>query len=147
MPVVTPEELEVAETEQSSSETKRRLHIEQAYAHLSNERTFLAWIWTGIMLMGFSVVVANMHVTSPRNFFLSGASLPSHGNYEISTMMIGMVFLAAGVLTILTSACRYLVIQNKINNQIYTISDNSILVFLLILSLASVALIVLIVPV
>src|SRR5438067_1646856 len=84
---VTQEALPASEQAQD----RNPLDYGQVCAHLSNERTFLAWTWTGMILMGFGVAVAKMRIAIS-DFSRSTGSGLSGINHEISPIMMGMLF-------------------------------------------------------
>jgi putative membrane protein len=80
--------------------------------YLAAERTFLAWIRTGLALMGFGFVVARfglflqaLHITEPR--LQTGANGPS--------VWFGTALIVLGVLVNLLSARRHLRLIKNLN--------------------------------
>ena len=80
--------------------------------YLAAERTFLAWIRTGLALMGFGFVVARfglflqaLHITEPR--LQTGANGPS--------VWFGTALIVLGVLVNLFSAWRHVHLVRKLN--------------------------------
>lgn len=73
--------------------------------HLANERTYLAWIRTGIGIMafGFVVVKFSLFVKQISLAFGRKIDIPSHGYSAI----IGIVLVVIGVLAILFSFWQY----------------------------------------
>ena len=112
---------------------KPSLDFGQVCAHLSNERTFLVWTWTGLILMGFGVAVAKMRIAASSLSQATGSSLQSGGN-QISPIIMGMSFLALGLCTIWMSACRFLTVQNQIREQKYRPANFFLLLFLMALT-------------
>lgn len=115
-------------------QAKAQFDFGQVCAHLSNERTFLAWIWTGVILMGFGVAIAKMRIAVSSLSQATGSFLQSSGNHEISPIIMGMSFLALGLLTIWMSAYRYLMVQNQIREQRYRPTNFFLVLFLMALS-------------
>ncbi|HLK57030.1 MAG TPA: DUF202 domain-containing protein [Chthonomonadaceae bacterium] len=115
------------------SRIKSSLDFGQICAHLSNERTFLAWVWTGLVLMGFGVAIAKMRIAVSSLSQATGSSLQS-GSNQISPIIMGMSFLALGLVTILMSAYRYLTAQNQIREQQYRPANFYLLLFLMALT-------------
>jgi putative membrane protein len=68
--------------------------------YLAEERTFLAWIRTGLGLMGFGFVVARAGLTAPPNRF---------------SLWVGTAFIAVGVATNLLSIRRHLRLVRELN--------------------------------
>ena len=91
--------------------------------HLANERTYLAWLRTGIATMGFGVVIAKL-----RWLFPAGAlSPPSRGIIHASN--IGLVFTIVGLLTVALSVQRYVATQKQIRAGRYEASGNFIIAY------------------
>lgn len=73
--------------------------------YLAAERTFLAWIRTGLALMGFGFVVARF------GLFLQQIQAIQHGSPPSSnglSLWIGTVLIAAGIVMDLSCAWRYI---------------------------------------
>jgi putative membrane protein len=73
--------------------------------HLANERTYLAWVRTGIALTSFGVVIAKL-----RFLFLgvSAASNGAEGSHTGShSTWLGLAFAGCGLLTILFAVYHY----------------------------------------
>jgi putative membrane protein len=83
----------------------------QVTNHLANERTYLAWIRTGVSMMGLGVVIAKLK-------YIMGAAYP-----ETSGVMhaahIGLWFAAIGVLTVVMSVVFFLQTQKEIRDSTY----------------------------
>jgi putative membrane protein len=79
--------------------------------YLAGERTFLAWIRTGIALMGFGFVVAHFGVFAdePRLTLAPGVR-----PYEFS-LWFGAALIAIGVIVNLFSAGRYMRLVGELN--------------------------------
>lgn len=91
--------------------------------HLANERTYLAWLRTGMSMMGFGVVIAKL-----RYLFVGMTVVPpATGIIHLSD--IGLLFAAAGFLIIMVSGWRHNVIRDQIRNQNYSPSKR-IVIFL-----------------
>ena len=103
----------------------------QVCANLSNERTFLAWIWTGMMLMGFGVAIAKMRIALTSMSESTGSVLQSSGRNEFSPIAMGVSFLLLGLFTIIMSAYRYLMVQNELRQQKYRIANFYVLLFVM----------------
>ncbi|OJV19736.1 MAG: hypothetical protein BGO21_21990 [Dyadobacter sp. 50-39] len=73
--------------------------------HLANERTYLAWVRTGIGIMAFGFVVVKFSLFVKQIGLALGTKVnaPSHGYSAI----IGIVLVAMGVLAILFSFWQY----------------------------------------
>ena len=88
--------------------------IERYSDHAANERTFLAWIRTGIALAAFGFVLEKFH------FFLVHIDALSHGQNIQSgshdTKTAGIVLVVFGLLTIVGSILRYLQTDARIRS-------------------------------
>jgi len=78
----------------------------------AEERTFLAWIRTGIGLMGFGFVVARFGL-----FLRELASLKTIGQFQTSALSVplGVALLVAGVVVNIFSAVRHVRIVRGLN--------------------------------
>lgn len=114
----------------------------QVDAYLSNERTFLAWTSTGLLLMGLGVAVAKMRIAITDLSQFTGSAPQSNGQDEISPITMGMIFLVVGLLTILLAGYRYFSRQIQIQRGKYSHSDVFVLIFLFVLMLLSGTLII-----
>ncbi len=122
--------------------TERPIDLQQVSAHLSNERTFLAWVWTGMLLMGFGVGIAKMRIASSDFSQSIGSGAQSSGSPEIGPKMMGVLFLGLGLITIVMSACRFFAVQSQLRKQQYRISNAVVYVFFIGLVALGVTLIV-----
>ncbi|ACP35338.1 protein of unknown function DUF202 [Sulfolobus islandicus Y.G.57.14] len=101
--------------------------------HLANERTLLAWIRTGIALIGFGFVIAK--------FVLFLHLLKPTGNTQSTSIIYGEVMIILGVITILYGLYTYLAYEKdlekgsikpkKTENTIFSVI---IIIFAIILS-------------
>lgn len=82
--------------------------------HLANERTYLAWLRTGIATMGFGIVIAKLRWLFPS----SALAPPAPGIIHASN--IGLLFTIVGLLTIGFALQRYLSVQKRIREGRYT---------------------------
>ncbi len=76
--------------------------------HLANERTYLAWVRTGIAAMGFGVLIAKLRWLFP----LDPLAPPVPGILRAST--IGLLFTIFGLMTVVLAIQRFLVVQRQI---------------------------------
>jgi putative membrane protein len=85
---------------------------ERVRDHLANERTYLAWLRSGVATMGFGVVIAkfNMALSTPGSVEVGDAVKASH---------LGMAFALAGVATIVMSLIMFLENRKQIRNRNY----------------------------
>jgi putative membrane protein len=83
--------------------------------HLANERTYLAWIRTGVAMMGLGVVIAKLR-------YIMG--MGPEQSYPVSSGLIhaaniGLLFALVGVLTIIMSVVFFLTTQKEIRQSSY----------------------------
>ncbi|MBP1221812.1 YidH family protein [Flavobacterium sp. 1355] len=73
--------------------------------HMSNERTFLSWIRTGIgiMVFGFVIVKFSLFVNQLPAAFFQNSNIPKNG----FTIVIGIALVLTGALTIVLSYWKY----------------------------------------
>lgn len=76
--------------------------------HLANERTYLAWLRTGVGLLGLGFVVARLRLE------LSQLKAPAAGSGWLYGVAIGLGFAVLGVVTILFATWRYAVVRRMI---------------------------------
>ena len=89
--------------------------------HLANERTYLAWLRTGIATMGFGVVIAKLRYLFPPN----ALTPPVQGILHAAN--IGLLFTVIGLLLVALAAQRYLHVQKQIREQQYQASGTTLL--------------------
>jgi len=86
--------------------------------HLANERTFLAWIRTGVAIMGFGFVVVKFAL------FIKQISIALEGKNNILpgkgySTQIGILLVAMGAFISLYSYFRYRVTEKQLDNRTY----------------------------
>jgi putative membrane protein len=103
--------------------------------YLAEERTFLAWIRTGLTLMGFGFVVARFGLfLQVMQITRGGSAAQAHG----FSPWIGTAFIIVGVAVNLLSIRRHLRLVGELNRGQVTARRPSRLAVLLALFLASV---------
>lgn len=90
----------------SESETDSNPDSKHVTEHLANDRTYLAWMRTGISMMGLGVVIAKLR-------YILGAQYPETSGI-MHAAQIGLWFAAAGVITIIVSVTFFLQTQKEI---------------------------------
>jgi putative membrane protein len=93
--------------------------------HLANERTFLAWVRTGIGIMAFGFVVEkfSLFMKEIANF-LGKPNLTSNKFFPGISSVLGIILVVFGVLTCLLAFLKYLKILKQINSDVYKASVN-----------------------
>jgi putative membrane protein len=84
---------------------------ERVRDHLANERTYLAWLRSGVATMGFGVVISKF------SFFV-GTHTPEQASV-IKASHLGMAFAIAGVATIIMSLIVFLENRKQIRHRTY----------------------------
>jgi putative membrane protein len=102
--VLQPPEVEVDAPIKEKPVTDLRIY-------LAGERTFLAWIRTGIALMGFGFVVAHFGIFADEPRLTLAAGVRPH---EFS-LSFGTALIAIGVVVNLFSAGRYMRLVGELN--------------------------------
>lgn len=74
--------------------------------HLANERTFLAWVRTGIALVGFGILIAKIRYALVSNFG-PDAALPAASGAGSRSALLGAAFSLLGIFVIVLGAGRY----------------------------------------
>ena len=84
--------------------------------HAANERTFLAWIRTGlaVMALGFVMERLDLLLTSLR-LAAQGREVPTTGQAEIHGLSVGLV--ALGMILVAASSYRFVDINRAIEDQ------------------------------
>jgi putative membrane protein len=84
---------------------------ERVRDHLANERTFLAWLRTGVAAMGLGVVIAKLR-------YILGATYPESSGI-VHAANIGLIFALAGITTIVLSVVFFLKTRSQIRARNY----------------------------
>lgn len=84
---------------------------ERVRDHLANERTYLAWIRTGVATMGLGVVIAKLK-------YILGPAYPQSSGV-VHAANIGLFFDAIGLATIAMAVLFFLRIQQQIRTRSY----------------------------
>ncbi|BAY76820.1 hypothetical protein NIES25_32780 [Nostoc linckia NIES-25] len=95
-----------------------RLNPSRIRDHLANERTYLAWMRTGIALLGFGVVIVRL-----RAFHIPLVPRPGNG------WKLGLVFSLVGLITVWLSTGHYFAVRRDIEEDTYEPTDRWVLLF------------------
>lgn len=99
--------------------------------HLANERTLLAWIRTGIAMMGFGFLVARLRLDTG----------PGVSDRLVGTSALGILFALAGIVTVILSTWRYFLVRLMIDRATFRPFGYRITLFALLLVAIGVAII------
>ena len=106
------EALQQNETDNNSARQKRI--SKRVSDHLANERTFLAWIRTGIAIMGFGFVVARFGLAI-RELALKN---PSFVIFSLPfSSFVGVVLVILGVAITLAALATFIQVRNAIDRE------------------------------
>ena len=100
----------------SSIEAKKR-NPSRVRDHLANERTYLAWMRTGISLTGFGIVIARLRMLQP--------IIQTSGN----GWKLGLTFCLMGILTVILCTQHYFAIRRDIDSDNYEPPDRWVFLF------------------
>ena len=95
--------------------------------HLANERTFLAWVRTGIGIMAFGFVVVKFSLFVKQLTLLLGKEYLIH--QKGYSAIVGIILVGVGSLTSILAYTRYKVTEKQINNNEY--ANSSLLISIL----------------
>lgn len=111
---------------QTTEEKKKagRLNPSRVRDHLANERTYLAWMRTGISLLGFGVVIVRLRTLQP-------PFMPHPGN----SWKLGLLFSLVGLITVLLSTIHYFTVRRDIEEDTYEPTDRWVILFSLAIML------------
>jgi putative membrane protein len=103
---------------QSSTTPKpKTLNPNRIRDHLANERTYLAWMRSGIALLGLGVVIVRLRILNPP----LSPQPPGNG------WKLGLLFSLVGLLTVLFSAQHYFQVRQDIEQDTYEPGDRWVL--------------------
>ncbi|MEH2323504.1 MAG: DUF202 domain-containing protein [Nostoc sp.] len=112
-------QLKLKPTEEDKDKKKPgRLNPSRIRDHLANERTYLAWMRTGIALLGFGVVIVRL-----RAFQVPLIPRPGTG------WKLGLVFSLVGLITVWLSTAHYFAVRRDIEEDTYEPTDRWVLLF------------------
>lgn len=97
---------------------KAKRNASRVRDHLANERTYLAWMRTGISLMGFGVVIVRLRAFQPPL-----STTPGNG------WKLGLVFAIVGLTTVLFAAQHYFASRYAIDEDTYEPADRWVIAF------------------
>ncbi|HIK12595.1 MAG TPA: DUF202 domain-containing protein [Oscillatoriaceae cyanobacterium M33_DOE_052] len=86
---------------------------ERVREHLANERTYLAWMRTAIVLMGFGVAIVRLRLLRPPL-----APQPPGTGWKL-----GLAFSLFGLMMVLLSTCHYFAVRHDIEEDTYEPPD------------------------
>jgi len=107
--------------------------------HMSNERTFLSWIRTGIgiMVFGFVIVKFSLFVNQLPSTFFKDSTIPKNG----LTIFIGISLVLKGAITILLSYWKYRQVHKLLQRGEYLYSTMLLTILTVVIFLMSIIII------
>ena len=121
----------------ASTDSENAAQHTEVTAHLANERTFLAWSFTSLFIMGGGVALARMLIALNTSPLIAGTGAVGSVFFYPTTM--GLLFLGAGLLIMIMAACRYMSVEHQIRHNCHRPGGNWVIVYLgIILILGSV---------
>lgn len=89
--------------------------------HLANERTFLAWIRTGLGLIAFGFVLERFSILASRlQHLLAGRTVAFQTPPDIKTTVFGVFLICCGILLSIFAFFKYLNVSKQIDEDTYT---------------------------
>jgi putative membrane protein len=102
----------------ADAEKPKHKNLSRVREHLSNERTYLAWMRTAIALMGFGVVIVRLRAFHP--------PLATHPS---NSWKLGLLFSIVGLVTVWLSTQHYFVARRDIDEDTYEPADRWVILF------------------
>jgi putative membrane protein len=99
--------------EVDTQSTPKKLNPNRIRDHLANERTYLAWMRSGVALMGFGVLIVRLRILRPPM-----APQPPGAGWQL-----GLAFSIVGLLAVLLSNQHYFAVRNDIEEDTYEPPD------------------------
>jgi putative membrane protein len=90
--------------------------------HLANERTYLAWMRSGISLLGFGVLIVRIRIVTP----------PLAPRAPGAGWKLGVAFTLVGLLMVGLSSLHYFGVRNDIDNDTYEPPDRWVILSTLV---------------
>lgn len=118
--------------EKEPIDRKRSLISKKVTDHLANERTFLAWIRTGLATITFGFVIARFGLLL-RELTLK-SSIPSGSAIHYSTI-IGVTLTVLGVILMIFALLNFLNIRRSIDNESFHPSTGFTIILTILASL------------
>jgi len=99
--------------------------------HLANERTFLAWVRTGIALIGFGLVIAK---------FAIFISLINASKQPTGSVRLGELLVLMGAVVIVYGLYDYLTVERMLKSGTYRAGTNTHVAFIAVVMALTIAL-------
>ncbi len=129
-----PMNMQVNKLEKSpdkSQDKSKKYRSDRVRDHLANERTYLAWMRSGIALMGFGVLIVRLRIIRPPL-----APQPPGNGWKL-----GLAFALVGILTVLLSTQHYFAVRRDIDEDSYQPPDRWVILSSLAVTLLGVGVI------
>lgn len=124
-------ELNTATQKTDTLEKSTKRSSDRVREHLANERTYLAWMRSGISLMGFGVLIVRLRILRPPL-----APQPPGTGWKL-----GLAFALVGLLTVLFSTQHYLTVRRDIDSDSYEPADRLVIISSLTIALLGIGVI------
>lgn len=98
------------------NDIKKSNMFDKSREHLANERTFLAWIRTGIALIGLGFVIVKFTLFLRQLSLMFETTETSSGGYS---SLAGLVIIAMGIIIVLFAFFRYRNYKNQLNKNTF----------------------------
>jgi putative membrane protein len=97
--------------------------------HLANERTFLAWLRTSVVIIGLGFIIAKFSLLAKElGLIVSDATVTQNMSGESPSVMLGIGVIAFGIALVLYAIKNYLNAHKAIESRAYA-SRHSIVYF------------------
>lgn len=126
------------------NDIKKSNMFDKSREHLANERTFLAWIRTGIALIGLGFVIVKFTLFLRQLSLMFETTETSSGGYS---SLAGLVIIAMGIIIVLFAFFRYRNYKNQLNKNTFYSSSTLLFLLTLIILAGGVILIIYLLPV
>lgn len=101
-------------------------NLDRSQQHLANQRTFLAWLRTCIVLIGLGFVIAKFNVFLTEIGSITDVSIPLPDSLDSLSLLLGIGVVAFGIALLVSALKNYLIGYKEISSGHY-IPKNSII--------------------
>lgn len=101
-------------------------NLDRSQQHLANQRTFLAWLRTCIVLIGLGFVIAKFNIFLTEIDSITNVSVPLQDSLDSLSLLLGIGVVAFGIALLVSALKNYLTGYKEISSGYY-IPKNSII--------------------